>query len=94
MEIVILSAVISTLFLVFILGPLFYAHRLTKDKIRSSHPTNPKMYKIICDMESDGVYFPEDVKEQLMQKTEDICNYSGLPSLSSYETPEESTPQK
>lgn len=85
MEIIILSAIITTLFVVFILGPLFYAHSITKDQIKSSAKSNSKMYKIICDMESDGVYFPDDVKEQLIQKSGEICNYSGLPSISSYD---------
>lgn len=83
-EIIVLSAVISVLFLVFILGPLLYAHSLNSDKINISHKPNSSMYKIICDMESDGVYFPPHVKEQLIQKSEEICNYSGLPSVSSY----------
>ncbi len=37
-------------------------------------------------MESDGVYFSEDVKQELEKKREEMmCEYSGLPSVKSYE---------
>jgi len=47
---------------------------------------NTKMIHIpLADMESDGVYFPETVKEKLEQGREkDVCHYSGLPSVWSY----------
>ncbi len=42
--------------------------------------------RTISDMESDGVYFPEDVKEELERKREEMmCEYSGLPSVKAYE---------
>ena len=42
--------------------------------------------RTISDMESDGVYFPDDIKEKLEQKrVELMCEYSGLPSPASYE---------
>lgn len=42
--------------------------------------------KVISDMESDGVYFPEEVKEELRRKREELwCEYSNLPSVKSYE---------
>jgi len=38
-------------------------------------------------MESDGIYFPEKVKDDLQKKREELyCEYSGLPSPKSYET--------
>ena len=37
-------------------------------------------------MESDGIYFPEEVKEQLKEYREEMhCEYSGLPSPKSYD---------
>jgi hypothetical protein len=47
---------------------------------------NTKMTHIpLADMESDGVYFPETVKEKLERGREkDVCYYSGLPSVWSY----------
>lgn len=44
------------------------------------------MNRTIADMESDGLYFPEDVKEQLKKRREELnCEYSGLPSVKAYE---------
>jgi hypothetical protein len=43
--------------------------------------------RTISDMESDGVYFPEDVKQELEKKREELhCEYSGLPSVKAYES--------
>jgi hypothetical protein len=39
-------------------------------------------YRPLSDMESNGVYF--DVDEILLVGDESICQYSGLPSLTSY----------
>ena len=45
------------------------------------------MKRNIADMESDGVYFDEDVKEILRKQREELhCEYSGLPSVKSYES--------
>ena len=42
--------------------------------------------KTISDMESDGVYFSEDVKAKLEKEKADLfCEYSGLPSVKAYE---------
>jgi hypothetical protein len=42
-------------------------------------------HRPLSDMESDGVYFPESVREKLEQDREkDVCQYSGLPSVWSY----------
>lgn len=44
------------------------------------------MNRTISDMESDGLYFPEEVKEELRKRREELnCEYSGLPSVKSYE---------
>lgn len=44
------------------------------------------MYRTISDMESDGLYFPEDIKEKLKEYREELhCEYSGLPSVKYYE---------
>jgi hypothetical protein len=44
------------------------------------------MHRTIADMESEGIYFSEDVKEELKKKREELhCEYSGLPSVKSYE---------
>lgn len=40
---------------------------------------NMLIERVMSDMEYDGIYFPEENQE------EDICNYSGLPSVKSYE---------
>ena len=42
--------------------------------------------RTISDMESDGMYFSEEVKEKLEQEREELfCEYSGLPSPKAYE---------
>ena len=48
-----------------------------------------KMYssvrRTVADMESNGVYFPEDVKNTLeKERIEMYCEYSGLPSVKAY----------
>lgn len=47
--------------------------------------------RTVSDMESDGVYFPKDVKDELQRQKEELhCEYSGLPSVMAYaETKEE-----
>jgi hypothetical protein len=41
--------------------------------------------RVISDMESDGVYFSEDIKEKLSEYRDELnCEYSGLPSVKSY----------
>lgn len=39
-------------------------------------------YRPLSDMHSDGVYFDKD--ESLLLGDESMCQYSGLPSVSSY----------
>jgi hypothetical protein len=44
------------------------------------------MQRNVADMESDGVYFDEAIKEILKQQREELnCEYSGLPSVKAYE---------
>jgi hypothetical protein len=54
-----------------------------------SRKNKKKMVKVISrtmsDMESDGIYFPEEVKEELRRQRNEMCEYSGLPSVKSYE---------
>ena len=41
--------------------------------------------RTIADMESDGIYFPPEVKEELEKKRKELtCEYSGLPSTLTY----------
>ena len=43
------------------------------------------LHRPLSDMESDGVYFPEFAKQQLVEDREkEICQYSGLPSVMMY----------
>lgn len=104
MEIIVLTAIICTLFVVFIFGPLFYAHTIetTREDLslasflkslstkngtskKNERETIRAMSRTISDMESDGIYFPENVREELKRRREEICEYSGLPSVNSYE---------
>lgn len=42
--------------------------------------------RTISDMESDGIRFPDEVKEELKKQREELhCEYSGLPSPKAYE---------
>jgi len=44
------------------------------------------MKRTIADMESDGVYFSDDVKDELKRQRQELnCEYSGLPSVKAYE---------
>jgi len=37
-------------------------------------------------MESDGMYFPKEIKEKLEKEREELfCEYSGLPSVKAYQ---------
>lgn len=42
-------------------------------------------YRPLSDMETNGVYFEQD--ELLLLGDESLCQYSGLPSVKSYEAP-------
>lgn len=64
--------------------------RLFEDKVipkKEKKIIYKAMYKTMADMESDGVYFAEDVKREIIkQKEEWNCEYSGLPSPKYYES--------
>jgi hypothetical protein len=48
------------------------------------------MHRTIADMESEGIYFPEDVKVEMKKQREELyCEYSGLPSVKAYGDKEE-----
>ena len=115
LDIIILTSVISTLFLVF--GILMYKELSNVDKNGYQYDPNAKKYgrdalfvfmqrlfdedsipkkqkkkfhktmdKTIADMESDGIYFPQEVKKKMKEYREELhCEYSGLPSPKSYE---------
>ena len=68
-----------------------FVGRLFDSPVKSDEDANQKiaMYKAvqrtISDMESDGVYFTPEIKEELRKKREELtCEYSGLPSVESY----------
>jgi predicted Holliday junction resolvase-like endonuclease len=64
--------------------------RLFDDETKSKSQ-KAKLFKTIdrtiADMESDGMYFSQDIKEKLEKEREELfCEYSGLPSPKAYET--------
>jgi len=108
LDIIVMSTIFATLFLVFIIGTyrelknpstdvsesgpradlakfvgnLFDENSKTK---KSSEMFYKSVKRVISDMESDGVYFPPEVKKELEEKRKEmICEYSGLPSVESY----------
>lgn len=113
-DIIILSSIVSTLFLVF-LGLTVKELLLADKKKVAGGENSPRarlirqvgklfdspiqsttlpekiaviksMERVMADMESDGVYFSEDVKIELEKKRKElICEYSGLPSAKAYE---------
>ena len=117
MEIIVLTCIVVTLFIVFGIatyreftymasneyvprkqegGPranlVNFMGRLFDDETSSKKLTYKQkdlIYKAIdrtiSDMESDGVYFPENVKEEMKKQKEELyCEYSGLPSVMAY----------
>ena len=114
LDIIILTTVLSTLFLVFIIfiyrelknvsdvpdyspesGPRanmirFIGRMFDEGDKAKTKEQKQEIYKAvtrtISDMESDGVYFSEEVKDLLEQKRkEQYCEYSGLPSVAAYD---------
>lgn len=121
LDIIILTTVVATLFLVF--GILTYRELANIEKNGWQYDPNAKKYgrealfvmmqrlfdedmpktpkknskkekaiiykavaRTLSDMESDGIYFSEEVKEKLAEHREELyCEYSGLPSPKSYE---------
>jgi hypothetical protein len=115
LEIIVLTTIVSTLFLVFFI--LVYKEFSKMEKEEYTYKPNVKRYgrdavydllerlfddetksksqkaklfktidRTIADMESDGMYFSEDIKEKLEKEREELfCEYSGLPSPKAYE---------
>jgi hypothetical protein len=112
-EIVLLTSIVATLFIVFgiavyrefnVMETTKYTH--TKESgpraglvnfvgnLASNKSLTKKERKIvykamnrnIADMESDGVYFDESIKEIMKKERDELhCEYSGLPSVKAYE---------
>ncbi len=113
-DIILLSSIVSTLFIVF-LG-LTVKELIVADKKKVTGSENgprarlvrkvgelfdspsqgmalsekiaviKSMERVMADMESDGVYFSEEVKIELEKKRKElVCEYSGLPSTKAYE---------
>jgi len=121
MEIVLLSSIVLTLFVVFGIatyrefthmasseykpgkdgGPranlVNLVGRLFDDETASKKMTFKQkelvykaMHRTIADMESEGIYFSDDVKEEMRKQREELfCEYSGLPSVKAYEKEED-----
>jgi len=67
------------------IGRLFDESTTKKMTTRQKEVYYSSINKTISDMESDGVYFPEEIKEKLKEKREELtCHYSNLPSVISY----------
>jgi hypothetical protein len=116
MEIILLSSIVVTLFVVFgiatyrefstmsekeyvhtketggraslvhFMGRLFDNETSSKKMtIKQKELVYKAMHRTIADMESEGIYFPDEVKEELKKQREELnCEYSGLPSVKSY----------
>jgi hypothetical protein len=115
LDIIILTSIVSTLFIVF--GILMYKEFSNMEKNGYQYDPNAKKYgrdalfdmmarlfedeapnaekkiiykavkRTISDMESDGVYFTEEIKDKLEEyREETYCEYSGLPSPKAYES--------
>jgi hypothetical protein len=115
LDIIILSTIVSTLFIVFgivmykefknasdqsddlydngpranmirFVGSIFDSEVTSKMTKKEKVAVYKAVKRTISDMESDGIYFPEDVKRELeKQREEMMCEYSGLPSVKAYE---------
>ncbi len=115
LDIIILSTIVSTLFIVFgivmykefknasdqsddlydngpranmirFVGSMFDSEVTSKMTKKEKVAVYKAVKRTISDMESDGIYFPEDVKQKLeKQREEMMCEYSGLPSVKAYE---------
>jgi hypothetical protein len=118
MEIILLSSIVVTLFVVFGIATYREVSKISKEGYL---PTNTKetggraslvnfmgnlfdegsikkeekkiifkaLNRTISDMESDGVYFSDEVKDELKRQREELnCEYSGLPSVKFYEMEE------
>ena len=114
MDIIFLTTIIVTLFVVFGIAVYREFKVMEETKYKFTKETGPRaglvnfvgnlavnkslskkerkivykaMKRNIADMESDGVYFDDDVKEILRKQREELhCEYSGLPSVKAYES--------
>jgi ribosome assembly protein YihI (activator of Der GTPase) len=67
-----------------VLENLFNDDKLSKKEKKNLLKT---IDRTISDMESDGMYFPEEIKDELEKQREELyCEYSGLPSVRAYDT--------
>jgi len=87
MVILILTLIVVILFVIF--GVTIYKEFSKMSKKMTSNEREivyQAMNRTIADMESEGVYFSEEIKEELKKQREElICHYSGLPSVQSWE---------
>ena len=68
------------------IGKLFDSPVVTKEQAVSQLTMYDQVYSVMSDMESDGVYFSDDIKNELKKKQDELkCHYSDLPSVKSYE---------
>ncbi len=86
MEILILTSIVIISFIVF--GVVTYKE-FTKVGKKLTFNEREIIYnamnRTISDMESEGVYFSEEIKEELKKRKEElICHYSDLPSVQSW----------
>jgi len=86
LDIYILTSIVATLFAVFLFvlaAKLFEDEKVPK---RDKEIIYKAVNRTIADMESDGIYFSEDAKEELRKQRDELhCEYSGLPSPKAYE---------
>lgn len=67
-------------------GKLFDSPVLNNEDANQKIMMYQTVQRTISDMESDGVYFSDEIKKELKKRRDEItCEYSGLPSVSSYE---------
>lgn len=67
-----------------LMARLFDDERVPKKDKKTIHKA---IARTISDMESDGVYFSEEAKEELKKQADEyFCSYSGLPSVTTYYT--------
>jgi hypothetical protein len=113
MDIILLTSIIATLFVVFGIGVYREFNIMETEEYKYQKESGPRaglvnfvgnltsnksltkkerkivynaMRRNIADMESDGVYFDENIKEMLKKQKEELhCEYSGLPSVKAYE---------
>jgi len=115
LDVIILSAIAATGFIIFIVGCFREFAKMEKEEYKPS-TTNKKfgrdaiydlleglfddklttkkqkvellkrIDRTISDMESNGIYFSDEVKEKLEKEREELfCEYSGLPSPKAYD---------